>query len=45
VLSLLAATVLAVEQIVRLIALQRGPTGSVLGFLVRPFVRDLLSRR
>lgn len=44
VLSLLAAAALAIEQIVRLIALQRGPAGSVLGFLVRPFVRDLLRR-
>jgi energy-coupling factor transporter transmembrane protein EcfT len=40
--SLLAAGALAVEQIARLLALRRGPAGSVLGFVVRPFVRDLL---
>lgn len=40
--SLLVAGTLAVEQIYRLVSLQRRPTGSVLGFLVRPFVRDLL---
>ena len=40
--AFIVATVLAVEQIKRLAALQRGPAGSILGSLVRPFVRDLL---
>jgi len=43
--SLLVAGMLAVEQIYRLVSLQRRPTGSVLGFFVRPFVRDLLRKR
>jgi len=37
------ASVLAVEQIVRLLALQRRPAGSILAPLVRPFVRDYLA--
>ncbi|HET8797474.1 MAG TPA: hypothetical protein VFO89_07295 [Thermoanaerobaculia bacterium] len=41
-LSLLVAVVLLVEQLVRLPALRRGPAASVLAFVVRPFVRDLL---
>lgn len=40
--SLLTAAVIAIEQIARLVALQRGPTGSLFGFVARPFVRDLL---
>jgi hypothetical protein len=40
--SMFAAGALAVEQIQRLLAFKRGPAGSVLGILVRPFVRDLL---
>jgi len=40
--SFITALILAVEQIIRLFALRRGPTGSMLGFLVRPFVRKLL---
>jgi len=40
--SLVVAGGLTIEQIVRLFALQRGPAGSVLAPLVRPFVRDYL---
>ena len=39
--SLLVATGLAFEQILRLMAFGRGPAGSVLGVLVRPVVRKL----
>lgn len=41
-LSILAGIGLGAEQFVRLAALQRGPAGSVLGALVRPFARKLL---
>ncbi len=41
-LSLLTAGFLGVEQMRRLSALQRGPAGSSLAFLARPFVRKLL---
>lgn len=41
--SMLAAAALGIEQIVRLIAFRRGPAGSVLRFLVKPFVRKLLA--
>lgn len=41
--SLVVAGGLALEQILRLFALQRGPAGSVLGILVRPFMRKMLS--
>jgi hypothetical protein len=41
--SLFVAGFLIVEQIFRLIALQRGPAGSVLGLLVRPFVRKYVT--
>lgn len=44
-LSLLAAAAIALEQILRLVALQRGPAGSIFALLVRPFVRDLLTAR
>ncbi|MDQ6802543.1 MAG: hypothetical protein M3041_17145 [Acidobacteriota bacterium] len=40
--SLAAAALIAIEQIARMIALRRGPAGSVFGFVVRPFVRKLL---
>jgi len=40
--SLVTATILAVEQVVRLIALRNGPAPSVIGWIVRPFMRDLL---
>jgi hypothetical protein len=40
--SLVVAGFLVVEQIVRLRALRTGPAGSVLGLLVRPFVRSYL---
>lgn len=40
--SLLLAAALSGEQIWRLIAFRRHPAGSVLGFLVRPFLRRLL---
>lgn len=42
VVSLLLASALAVEQVIRLNAFRRGPAGSMLAFVVRPFVRDLL---
>jgi hypothetical protein len=42
--SMLVASGLAIEQIFRLTAFSRGPAGSVLGFLARPFVRKLLER-
>jgi hypothetical protein len=42
VISLIPAAGLALEQIQRLIALRRGPAGSILAILVRPFLRDLL---
>ena len=41
--SMLVAGAIALEQIVRLMRLQRGPAPSVLGALARPFVRDLLT--
>ncbi|HVS31435.1 MAG TPA: hypothetical protein VMS98_08260 [Thermoanaerobaculia bacterium] len=41
-LSLLLAAALTLEQLVRLPALRRGPAGSFMAFLVRPFVRKLL---
>ena len=45
VLSILAALFLGIEQIRRLVVLREGrPAGSVLGPLVRPFVRHLLER-
>jgi hypothetical protein len=44
-LSLLAAAAVALEQILRLRALQKGPAGSVFAICVRPFVRDLLTAR
>jgi hypothetical protein len=40
--ALIVAVALAAEQIVRLMAFRRGPAGSVLRFVVRPFVRKLL---
>jgi hypothetical protein len=43
--SLLAAAAIALEQVLRLRALQTGPAGSVLAIFVRPFVRDLLTAR
>ena len=42
--SLIVAGALAIEQVARLVALQRGPAGSFLGVIVRPFMRDLLER-
>ena len=42
--STIVAGLLGLEQIGRLAALRRGPAGSVLGVLVRPFMRDLLER-
>ncbi|HEX8169359.1 MAG TPA: hypothetical protein VF824_02330 [Thermoanaerobaculia bacterium] len=42
--SLIVAGVLAVEQVIRLGAFRRGPAGSILGGLVRPFVRSYLER-
>lgn len=43
-LSLVCAVLLAAEQVQRLRAFKRGPAGSVLGVLVRPFARNLLTR-
>jgi hypothetical protein len=43
--AILFAAAMAIEQILRLLALQRGPAGSMLGLIVRPFVRDLLGRK
>lgn len=43
--SLAVALVLAIEQILRISTMRRAPAGSILGFLVRPFMRDLLERR
>jgi hypothetical protein len=40
--SLLVAAGIAAEQLLRLSAFSRGPAGSVLGILARPFVRKLL---
>jgi hypothetical protein len=45
VLSLVCALLLVIEQAVRLRAFARGPAGSALGVLVRPFARDLLAAR
>ena len=42
VIALIIAAALAAEQIIRLIAFRSGPAGSVLRFVVRPFVRKLL---
>ena len=42
VISLVVAAALALEQLVRLPALRRGPAGSLLAILVRPFMRKLL---
>lgn len=41
-LAAIVATLLAIEQIWRLISFRTRPTGSVLGVLARPFVRKLL---
>lgn len=40
--TVFVAGALAVEQIYRILSFRRGPAGSVLGFLVRPFVRKFL---
>lgn len=42
--SMVVAGFVAVEQVARLLAFRRGPAGSVLGYLARPFVRGLLER-
>jgi hypothetical protein len=42
VLMLLFASLLSIEQMVRLLALRNGPAASVFGWLVRPFLRKLL---
>jgi hypothetical protein len=39
--SLVLALIIGAEQIFRLGALQRGPAGSVLAIVVRPFARKL----
>jgi len=41
-LSLILSGGLTIEQVIRLRALKRGPAGSVLGAVVRPFVRGYL---
>lgn len=43
--SLVCASLVVLEQTLRLLAFKRGPAGSVFGALVRPFARDLLGRR
>jgi len=43
VLSLIGAAALGTEQVVRIAAFRRGPAGSVLRFVVRPFVRKLIA--
>jgi hypothetical protein len=40
--SMFVAAAVALEQIVRLVQLQKGPAPSIFGPVVRPFVRDLL---
>jgi len=40
--SLVVAAGIGIEQVVRLSAFRRGPAGSILGALVRPFARKLL---
>lgn len=42
--SMVIAGAVALEQVFRLLAFSRGPSGSVLGVLARPFVRKLLRR-
>ena len=42
--SMAIAAAIVLEQATRLASLRRGPTGSFLGWLVRPFMRDLLER-
>lgn len=42
VVALFVAIALTVEQVVRLMTFRRGPAASILGILVRPFVRKLL---
>jgi len=42
-LSLLLATFVVLEQVLRLIAFRRGPAGSIFGVFVRPLARDLLA--
>jgi hypothetical protein len=42
VISLIAASILAAEQLYRLAILRRRPAGSILGIAARPFVRKLL---
>ena len=42
--SLICASLVVLEQVLRLLAFKRGPAGSVFGTLVRPFARDLLRR-
>lgn len=44
VVSMVIAGAIALEQVFRLQAFSRGPAGSVLGVLARPFVRKLLRR-
>ncbi len=43
--SLVCASLVVLEQTLRLLAFRRGPAGSVFGALVRPFARDLLGSR
>ena len=45
ILTVFIAGALAVEQVKRLIAFRTGPSGSMLAFAVRPFLRDLLEQR
>ena len=43
--SLILATLIVLEQTLRLITLRKGPAGSVFGALVRPFIKDLIPRQ
>jgi hypothetical protein len=43
--SLIVASLIVVEQVIRLIRFKTGPAGSILAMLVRPFIRDLLLRQ
>lgn len=41
--SLIVASLIAIEQTIRLTTFKKGPSGSIFAILVRPFIKDLLS--
>jgi hypothetical protein len=43
--SLVVAVLIVLEQLARLLAFRKGPSGSIFGALVRPFISDLLTRQ